>query len=89
MNISRRNFLGGIGAAGAMSLAGCKCPFCSCGPKGKIALQLYSINRYIGGIKNKEGTVITPGVGLERALADVAKIGYKAVEFAGYDGFSG
>ena len=53
INISRRNFLGGLGAAGAMGLAGCQCPFCCCGPKGKIALQLYSINRYIGGIKNK------------------------------------
>ena len=89
MHISRRNFLGGLGAAGAMGLTGCKCPFCCCGPKGKIALQLYSIHRYIGGIKNKDGKVVTPGVGLERALADVAKIGYKAVEFAGYYGFTG
>ena len=88
MNISRRNFLGGLGAAGAMGLSGCCCP-CCCGPKGKLALQLYSINRYIGGIKDKDGKVVTPGVGLERALADVAKIGYKAVEFAGYYGFSG
>ena len=88
MNISRRNFIGGLGAAGALGLAGCKFP-CCCGPKGKIALQLYSINRYIGGTKDKSGKIVVPGVGLERALADVAKIGYKAVEFAGYYGFSG
>ena len=82
MNITRRNFLGGIGAVGAMGLAGCSCPMCCYGggPKGKIALQLYSIKGYIGGHKGKGG------VGLERALADVAKIGFKAVEFAGYYG---
>ncbi len=89
MNVSRRNFLGGLGAFGALGLAGCSCPLCCGGTKGKIALQLYSINKYIGGIKDKSGKVIVPGVGLERALADVAKIGYKGVEFAGYYGFTG
>ncbi|MBO7207081.1 MAG: sugar phosphate isomerase/epimerase, partial [Kiritimatiellae bacterium] len=88
MNISRRNFIGGLGAFGALGLAGCACP-CCCGPKGKIALQLYSINKYIGGIKDKSGKIIKPGVGLERALEEVAKIGYKGVEFAGYYGFTG
>ena len=89
-NLSRRDFLCGLGAAGAFGLVGCSCPLCRCGGKnGKLALQLYSINKYIGGFKDKDGKVVTPGVGLERALADVAKIGYKAVEFAGYYGFSG
>lgn len=87
MNISRRNFLGGLGAAGTMAaLSGCKCPICApccCGGvNAKLALQLYSIRTYIGG--NKEGTV--KGVGLAQALKDVAAIGFKGVEFAGYYG---
>ena len=44
--------------------------------KPKIAVQLYSVHKY------------TDSVGLERTLADVAKIGYKGVEFAGYRGHS-
>ena len=89
-NLSRRGFLGGLGAVGALGLAGCSCPLCRGGDRnGKIALQLYSIKKYIGGVKDKDGKTVTSGVGLERALADVAKIGYKAVEFAGYYGFSG
>ena len=91
MNISRRNFLEGLGAAGAMGLAGCSdgiCRFCCCAPKGKIALQLYSIRQYIGGVTDKAGNVLKPGVGLERAFADIAKIGFKAVEFAGYYDFT-
>ena len=87
MNISRRSFIGGLGAVGAVGFAGCNCCLCQ-GPKGKIALQLYSIKNYIGGVKDKQGKVTAPGVGLERALADVAKIGYRAVEFAGYYGSS-
>lgn len=71
MNISRRSFLGTLGFAGAAVLApGCTCK--CCGPKAKVALQLYSINRYIG------------KVGFAKALADVAAIGYTGVEFAGY-----
>ena len=85
MNISRRRFLGGLGAASAMELSGCKCPF-RCGPNAKIALQLYSIRTYIGGLKDKAGNVVTPGVGLAKALKDVAAIGYRGVEFAGYYG---
>ena len=74
MNISRRNFLSGLGAgAAAMALPGCKCPFC-CGPNAKIAVQLYSIRSY------------AHKVGIEKALADLAAIGYKGVEFAGYYG---
>ncbi len=74
MNLSRRNFLGGLAATTAFAAApGCKM-FCTC-PAGKVALQLYSIRHYI----NK--------VGLEKALADVAALGYKGVEFAGYYNF--
>lgn len=88
MNLSRKDFLGGIGAIGAASaLQGCCCKMCCPSPKAKIALQLYSIRYYIGGVKDKNGKVIKSGVGLEKALEDIAKIGYKGVEFAGYYGF--
>ena len=90
MNVSRRNFLEGLGAIGALAaFPGCKSPCCcNCnGIKGKIALQLYSIGAYIGGRKDKDGKVLLEGRGLERALADVAAIGFKGVEFAGYYGF--
>jgi len=84
MNMNRRQFLA---AGAAAAFAGCSCPFC--GPrKGEVAVQLYSIWPYIGGRKDKKtGAELVKGVGLERALADVAGIGYKAVEFAGYYGF--
>lgn len=80
MNISRRGFLGSIGAAGAAwALPGC----CSCcGVNAKLAVQLYSIRTYIGGGKGG----VPKGVGLAQALKDVAAIGYKGVEFAGYYG---
>jgi sugar phosphate isomerase/epimerase len=45
-------------------------------------LQLYSIRKYIGGDAKKG----LKGVGLAQALKDVAKLGYKGVEFAGYYG---
>lgn len=45
--------------------------------KPKIAVQLFSVHKY------------TDSVGLERTLADVAKIGYKGVEFAGWTVFAG
>ena len=82
---TRREFLAALGASAAF--AGCKCPFCKREIKGQTALQLYSLHQYIGGIKDKDGKVKLQGVGLEKALADVAKIGYKGVEFAGYYGF--
>jgi sugar phosphate isomerase/epimerase len=85
MNLSRRHFIGGLGAAGAsLALPGCCC--CGGAPKAKVALQLYSIRHYIGGLKDKEGKVLRPGVGLAQTLKDVAAIGYKGVEFAGYYG---
>ena len=76
MNLTRRNFLGGLTAAGAaVALPGC-CNFGLCGGKSpKIAVQLYSIRGYI------------KQVGLAKALEDVAKIGFKGVEFAGYYDF--
>ena len=83
MNITRRNFLGASALAGAAFLApGCCC--CCGGEKkvGKLALQLYSLKDYIGGNK-KTGLA---GVGLEKALAKVAELGFKGVEFAGYYG---
>ena len=75
MNLSRREFLGGSAAlSAAVMLPGC-CQFGVCGGKPKVAVQLYSIRDYI----NK--------VGLAKALADVAAIGYQGVEFAGYYNF--
>ena len=71
MNLTRRSFIG------AMSAAGAACALPSLGalkPVGNVVLQLYSIRDYIR--KN----------GIEKALADVAAIGYKGVEFAGYWG---
>ena len=89
MNVSRRQFFSFLGAgAAATALPGCVCPppakRCA---RAKIALQLYSIGKYIAGTKDKSGKVIVPGVGLEKALENVAAIGYKGVEFAGYYGF--
>ncbi len=49
---------------------------CCCSQKPGIAVQLYSIYKYIG------------AVGLPKALKDVADIGYKGVEFAGYYNYS-
>ena len=74
MNLSRRQFFGFLGTgAAAAALPGCLCPPPKCGKyPQKIALQLYSIGGYI------------KKVGLYRALEDVAAIGYKGVEFAGY-----
>jgi sugar phosphate isomerase/epimerase len=82
MNISRRQFIGGAAASGlALSLPGC-CS-CCCG-KPKVAVQLYSIHQYISGVTDrKTGKKIKEGVGIAKALEDVAKIGYKGVELAG------
>ncbi len=83
MNITRRNFLGASALAGAAFLAPGCCSTC-CGKKvGKLAVQLYALHVYIGGDKKKG----TKGVGLEKGLADVAALGFKGVEFAGYYGF--
>ena len=86
MNISRRDFFTYLGAsAAAAALPGCCGLMCDSKlVRAKIALQLYSLHRYIGGVKDKDGKVIVPARGLEKCLEDVAAIGYKGVEFAGY-----
>ena len=79
MNINRRSFLGSSFAAlSAASLPGC----CSlrCAPKAQVAVQLYSIRTYIMGKRLKDGKYAPGGVGLEKALEEVARIGYKGVE---------
>ncbi len=81
MQMNRRAFLGTTFAAGAAAAmrgfgacsCGCGCG-CGCGKPTQVAVQLYSIRKYID------------KVGLAQALKDVAKIGYKGVEFAGYYG---
>lgn len=86
MNLSRRGFLGSLAAAGAVSMlpSGCAAMGCCKGKVGQLAVQLYSIRTYIGGKKDKSGKEIVKGVGLDQALKDVAALGYKAVEMAGY-----
>ena len=74
-NISRRGFLGGAAALGGMAMfsdcnAACKLVAGACKScKPQLALQLYSIKNYI-----KTNGII-------KTLEDVAKIGYKGVEF--------
>ncbi len=66
MNLSRRDFIGGVAASAAFaSLPG----FCQTARPGKVALHLSSIDGYISNF------------GLIKALKDVAAIGYKGVEF--------
>ena len=73
MNMTRRTFLGGLGAGAALAaMPGCCTAVCRAARPGKVALQLYSIRDYIA------------KVGLPKALADVKAIGYEGVEFAGY-----
>lgn len=83
MNISRRNFLGGAAAASALAVApGCVTGVCkSCRP-GKVALQLYSLNKWIPA-QDPVGKVA-----LEKALQKIAAVGFEGVEFAGYYGAS-
>ena len=85
MQMNRRTFLGAAAAtATASAMPGC-CSLCCC-PKAQVAVQLYSMRTYIGGKKDKSGKVLAEGVGPDRAFEEVAKIGYKGVEFAGYYG---
>lgn len=79
MDFTRRTFLGStVAISAAAALPGCASLFGGQSKKSRIAVQLYSIRGYIGG-KN--------GVGLKQALKDVAAIGYRGVEFAGYYDF--
>lgn len=88
MNVSRRQFISAFGTgAAAMAFPGCVSTSKGRCGNPRIALQLYSLNRYIGGTKDKAGKILVPGVGLEKALENVAAIGYTGVEFAGYYGF--
>jgi sugar phosphate isomerase/epimerase len=79
MQMNRRSFLGSAFAcASAAALPGC-CSFCGA-PKTQVAVQLYSIRTYIMGKRLKDGKYAPGGVGLEKALEEVARIGYKGVE---------
>jgi len=80
MNISRRNFLGGMTAASAFAVAPGCCSLCKSARPGKIALQLYSLNKWIPA-QDKVGKVA-----LAKALKKIAEIGFEGVEFAGYYG---
>ena len=78
MNISRRNFLGGMAAGAAFTVApGCCTKVCKCCRPGKIALQLYSLNQFIPA-QGKDG------LGLAKSLKLIKEIGFEGVEFAGY-----
>jgi sugar phosphate isomerase/epimerase len=82
MNLSRRNFLGGMAATTAFAAAPGCATFCkSCRP-GKIALQLYSLNKWIPA-QDPVGKVA-----LAKALKKIAEVGFEGVEFAGYYGAS-
>ena len=83
MQLNRRSFLESTFAAvSASALPGCR-SFCCC-PRAQVAVQLYSIRKYMTGVKDKSGKVLKPGVGFAKAFKDIAAIGYKGVEFAGY-----
>ena len=78
MNLSRRNFLGGMAATTAFAAAPGCATFCkSCRP-GKIALQLYSLNKWIPAQDEKKP------LALAKALKKIGEIGFEGVEFAGY-----
>lgn len=86
MEMTRREFVTRFGAgAAAASLLGCMSP----SPrreKAKIALQLYSLYKYIGGEEDAKGTIVKPGVGFEKAFRALSAIGYRGVEFCDYYG---
>ena len=85
MQMNRRSFLGSaFASASAAALPGC-CSLCAA-PKAQVAVQLYSIRTYIMGRRLKDGKYAPGGVGPVKALEEVARIGYKGVEFAGYYG---
>ena len=78
MNISRRSFLGGMTAASAFAaFPGCA-PLCKCCRPGKVALQLYSLNKWIPSLDADKPTA------LAKALLKIKEIGFEGVEFAGY-----
>ncbi len=85
MNISRRQFFSALGAGTAVAaLPGCICSPKNCGGQNpQIALQLYSLRSYIASLKKPDGKA-----DLALALQNIAAIGFKGVEFAGYYGYS-
>lgn len=79
MHTSRRDFIIGTAAA----LAGCASV--GNGQHPRVAVQMYSIQAYYKGLKDKKTQrFVTEGVGFAQAFKDVAAIGYEGVEFAGY-----
>ena len=82
MLLNRRSFLETLACAAAATGAGAAFGADKPGRLGRPAVQLYSIREYITG--KKDGSV--KGLGLAKALAEIKKIGYEAVEFAGYYG---
>ncbi|MGN0854319.1 MAG: sugar phosphate isomerase/epimerase family protein [Kiritimatiellia bacterium] len=83
MNLSRRNFLGGMAAGAALAVApGCVTRCCKASRPGKVALQLYSLNRWIPAQDQDQK------VALAKALAKIREVGFEGVEFAGYYGCS-
>ena len=83
MNTSRRSFLGGIAAGAALAaMPGCCTKACRATRPGKIALQLYSLNKWIPA-QDPVGKVA-----LSKALLKIKEVGFEGVEFAGYYGAS-
>lgn len=88
MNLSRRNFLGGIFAGSALmaspalAAAACNCGGPCGGSKrmGKPALQLYSLNKWIPAQDADRKAA------LAKALLKIREVGFEGVEFAGYYG---
>src|SRR2546426_10757552 len=74
--VSRREFLGAVGAAGVtLGLGAASAAQPGSGKKIPVGLELYSLR--------EECKTNLPGM-----LSAVSKIGYKGVEFAGYHGHS-
>ena len=81
MNLSRRNFLGGMAAGAALAVApGCVTRCCKACRPGKIALQLYALNKWIPAQDADQK------VALAKALVKIREVGFEGVEFAGYYG---
>ena len=84
MELSRRNFLGGLAAGTALAAApGCATKVCKCCRPGKIALQLYSLNQWIPNLDKADQKAA-----LAKALKEIKAVGFEGVEFAGYYGSS-
>ena len=84
MNISRKEFLFALGTGAAGLLVPDVRAAATARFRAKIALQIYSVRFYIGGVRDEKGNLIKKGVGFERGLEDIAGIGYKGIEFIGH-----